>query len=58
MLKISELKRRRKNAFMKEAATLSAEYTRKLEYHINSNFTKYANECFKLVKKYTEEDKW
>ena len=53
MVKINQLKRRRKDKFMKEALKLSNKYTKLIDYHVSNNFVKFANECFKLVEEFT-----
>lgn len=53
MVTLNQLKKRRKNAFMKEATALSDKYSRIISHHMSLNFTKFANECFNLVEKYT-----
>ena len=53
MVRIHQLRKRRKDAFLKEAAKLSNEYVKRINNIVSSNFTRYANDCFNLVEKYS-----
>ena len=53
MVSLKMLKVKRRNKFMKDAEELANKYNRIINYHINLNFNRFANECFNLVDKYT-----
>ena len=55
MVSISQLKKRNKARFMKEATKLANEYSKTISHHVSSNFTRFANDCFNLVDKHTCE---
>ena len=56
MVKLVDLKKRQKVRFLKESETIANKYSKLVTHHMVSNFQKFANECFNLVEKYTDDN--
>lgn len=55
-MKLSDLGKRQKNAFSKEATALAEEYIRKLRHHQEQLFLRYTNDLYKMADKYLGEN--